>query len=98
MLKSIVMSVMTLALLLLGLIGLVVPVIPGVLFLFASALCAASVSPGARARLYRSTHIRRAHQRWSASAGMAWFDRVKLAFWLGAEAMADMIPGARRRR
>lgn len=70
MLKSVVLSVMTLALLLLGLIGLVVPVIPGVLFLFAAALC----------------------------AGMAWFDRLKLAFWLGADTLVDGLPGTRRRR
>jgi uncharacterized membrane protein YbaN (DUF454 family) len=98
MIKSIVMSAMTLALLLIGLVGLVIPVIPGVAFLFAAALCAASVSPGARARLYRSPRIRRAHQRWHTSAGMAWFDRLKLAFWLGADTMVDGLPGTRRRR
>ncbi len=97
MLKSILMSVMTLALLALGLIGLVIPVIPGVLFLFAAALCASAASPAVRARLHRNPSMRRAHRRWRASEGLALFDRLKLAFWLGADAMVDRLQGIRRR-
>lgn len=98
MLKSIVLSVLAIGLLALGLVGLVIPIIPGVLLLIAAAFVASAASPVVRDRLQRNPLLRRAHRRWHASAGLGLFDRLKLAFWLGADAAVDVVPGARRRR
>ena len=97
MLKSILLSAAAFLLLVLGLIGLVIPVLPGVLLLIAAALCASAVSPAVRDRLHRHPAMRRAHRRWHASEGLHLGDRVKLAFWLSADAMADVMPGRRGR-
>ena len=98
MLKSILLSVATFALLVLGLIGLVIPVIPGVLLLIGAAFCASAASPRVREYLHRNPTMRRAHRRWRASEGLGIIDRLKLALWLGADTMANSIPGTRRQR
>jgi uncharacterized membrane protein YbaN (DUF454 family) len=97
MLKSILWSMASLSLLLVGLIGLVIPVLPGVLLLVAAAFCASAASPAIRDRLHRHPLIGRAHRRWSASRGLAMFDRLKLASWLGAQIMVDAAHGRPRR-
>jgi uncharacterized membrane protein YbaN (DUF454 family) len=98
MLKSILLSLVALSLLVLGLIGLVIPVIPGVFLLIGAACCASAASPAVRERLHRNPTMRRAHLRWRASEGLALSDRLKLVFWLGADAMVDRVPGTGRRR
>jgi uncharacterized membrane protein YbaN (DUF454 family) len=68
-----------------------------VLLLIAAALCASAASPAVRDRLHRHPTMRRVHRRWYASEGLNLRDRAKLAFWLGADAMADVVPGRRGR-
>ena len=97
MLKSMLLSVAALALLVFGLIGLVIPVIPGVALLIAAAFCASAASPALRNRLQRNPTMRRTHRRWQASQGLGVVERLKLAFWLGADAVSDHLPRVRRR-
>lgn len=70
----------------LGLIGLLIPVLPGVVFLGIALLCAASALPSLRQRLERYPGWNRWHLRWRAGAGLPLMQRIKLAFWLSAEA------------
>ncbi|MEZ5550717.1 MAG: DUF454 family protein [Pseudomonadales bacterium] len=70
----------------LGLIGLVIPILPGVLFLGVALLCAASVLPQLAHRLNRYPAWRDWHMRWRAGAQLPFAARLKLAFWLSAEA------------
>lgn len=98
MLKTIALSLAAVGLLILGLIGLVIPVLPGVLLLFAAAFCASAASPAIRERLQRNPGMRRAHRHWLASRGLALPQRLKLAFWLGADAMTAGVTGSRRHR
>jgi len=70
----------------LGLIGLVIPILPGVLLLGVAALCASSALPALQEHLQRYPSWNRWHMQWRAGTGLPLLQRLRLAFWLTAEA------------
>lgn len=81
----------------LGLIGLLVPILPGVLFLAVAALCFSAVSPRFQARLNRHPAWRGWQLRWRQGRGLPLLRRLKLAFWLTAEAAMKALRAPARR-
>jgi uncharacterized membrane protein YbaN (DUF454 family) len=78
-------------LLLLGLVGLVVPILPGVLFLVPAAICFSAISPRLQRRLERHPTWRGWRRHWHSSRGLPLFHRIRLAFWLTAEATLNIL-------
>ena len=77
----------------LGLVGLLIPILPGFLFLILAVVCFPWPSPRLQQRLeghpgwHRGRRaLGRFRRRWQASSGLPALSRVRLAFWLGAEA------------
>lgn len=84
-------------LVLLGLVGLVLPLLPGVPLLIAAGLCFAAVSPRVAARLNRHPAWSGLHSRWHSSRGMPALQRLRLGFWLAADASLNCLRGTPRR-
>jgi uncharacterized membrane protein YbaN (DUF454 family) len=78
-------------LLILGLVGLVVPVLPGILFLALAAICFSAMSPKFATRLQRHPTWRGWQRRWAGSSGLPLFHRLRLAFWLAADATLNTL-------
>ncbi|MGD8416640.1 MAG: DUF454 family protein [Pseudomonadales bacterium] len=86
MIKRVLLFALGSMLVLVGLIGLLVPVLPGVLFLLLAAPCFAALSPRWQGRLARHPIFRGWQLRWRQSRGLPLIARIRLAFWLTAEA------------
>jgi uncharacterized membrane protein YbaN (DUF454 family) len=93
------------AFLALALVGFVVPILPGFVFLIPALLCFAAVSPTFGRWLDRNRVWRTVHAKWRRGAGLPLGHRIKLMFWLGADATlraahsaaSSRRPPARRR-
>jgi uncharacterized membrane protein YbaN (DUF454 family) len=93
MIRTVFLSALGVLLVLLGVIGLVVPLMPGVVFLAAAGCCFAALSPRFQARLERHPAWRGFSRRWQASRHLPALRRAKLAFWLSAEAVMNVVRG-----
>lgn len=74
------------ALLGLAFIGFLVPILPGFVFLIAALLCFAAISPPLRRWLDRNPTWRAGHAKWRRGSGLPLGHRIRLMFWLGADA------------
>ena len=74
------------ALLALAFVGFLVPILPGFLFLIPALLCFVAVSPALGRWLDRNPVWRTGHAKWRRGAGLPLGRRIKLMFWLGADA------------
>lgn len=84
-------------LVLLGLVGLLLPLLPGVPLLIAAGVCFAAVSPRIAGRLDRHPVWSGLRGRWHASRGMPPVQRLRLGFWLAADASVNCLRGTPRR-
>lgn len=74
------------ALLALAFVGFILPILPGFLFLVLALVCFAAVSPSLKRRLDRHPTWRAWHSNWRRGSSLPLGDRVKLMFWMGADA------------
>ncbi len=91
MLKRAFLLSLAVCLLLLGVVGLVVPILPGMLFLALAAISFSAVSPRFQRTLERHPTWRGWQRRWRSGRGLPLFHRIRLAFWLTAEATLNSI-------
>jgi len=98
MIRAILLTTAGLCLTALGLVGLIVPILPGLLFLLLAACCFAAVHPAMNERLQRHPALQRARRRWRSSDGLGLMDRIRLGFWLAADAILTSTPGSDTRR
>ena len=74
------------ALLAFAFVGFLVPILPGLVFLIPALLCFVAISPALGRWLDRNPVWRTGHAKWRRGAGLPLGRRIKLMFWLGADA------------
>ncbi len=84
-------------LLALAFVGFLIPILPGFLFLALALLCFASISPTVSRSLDRSPTWRVWHGHWRTSRGMRFSERIRLMFWMSADAAVRAVRPRRTR-
>ena len=84
--RNLLTAVVGCAFLALAFVGFLVPFLPGFLFLIPALLCFVAISPAFGRWLDRHPMWRAGHAKWRRGAGLPLGHRIKLMFWLGADA------------
>ena len=91
MIRALIMGGIGGLLAIIGLMGLLIPILPGIPLLVLAAVCFSAASPTFGARLERHPTWRGWRARWRASRGLSVLARARLAFWLTAEAVMNLV-------